>query len=628
MVAVRQTQPTIAPDYSSDNERAIIGSCLLNPDDMRVVYPQVRPEHFYNDNNRTIYNAMVATLERYGSIDYCTVADTLAESGDLDRIGGNGELTSIADQGYLISSGDVCPKIEILLKHAARRRIKLVTQRMLTSAYMGDGEAALSDAIQELQAAHDGLYPAPDIPVTKTLLHIMPTMTTLLRKVLVEQKMMVDGLIPEGVTLFVGKAKMGKSWFSLGLGLAVSTGGYALGSIPVEKGRVLYLSLEDNERRLQTRMRALVAHCPTMPDLSMFHYQTEWRRMDEGGAEDLEAWVRANPDTRMVIIDTLAKIRPRRKKNADIYEEDYAAMEPIKRIADTYGISIVVVHHYKKLAGDDWYDQVSGSTGLVGAADGVIGLMRDRGSPDAVLKASGRDIMDAELAIRFDGMTCSWSILGEASEVAHSKERAPIIDYIRKHGASHYKRLAEDLGEKESTMKSKLSRMCADGDLFAMGNGMYQLSVGIATSATDASSATAQLVQPLQPVPIRNDHHQDMVAPVAVLANGTISVQPAVESRNDGFNASVVPSDSVSGCEVAPVASDSQNDSEYCDPIVLGKVPDQVRCTHQPDLAGDWGHMTMQGHEVAICLHCHPQPRTANDWAAIEKTVRRMLRQK
>src|SRR5258708_19570344 len=75
----------------------------------------------------------------------------------------------------------------------------------------------------------------------------------LLQKELPPVKWAIPGILPEGLTLLCGKPKMGKSWLVLGFALGIACGGYVLGKVNVEQGYVLYLSLEDNERRLQRR---------------------------------------------------------------------------------------------------------------------------------------------------------------------------------------------------------------------------------------------------------------------------------------------------------------------------------------------------------------------------------------
>ncbi len=138
----------------------------------------------------------------------------------------------------------------------------------------------------------------------------------LLEKDLPPVKWAVPNLVPEGVAFLAGKPKLGKSWLALGLCIAVAAGGYALGKMPVETGAALYLGLEDNERRLKSRLQKALAGegCP-----HGLEYATEWPRLDEGGLEGLEAWLEAHPDARLVVVDTLAKIKPRSSGRRSAY---------------------------------------------------------------------------------------------------------------------------------------------------------------------------------------------------------------------------------------------------------------------------------------------------------------------
>src|SRR5215203_351091 len=112
----------------------------------------------------------------------------------------------------------------------------------------------------------------------------------------------VRGLLSEGVTLLAGKPKLGKSWLALGLGVAVASGGVALGTKRVEQGSCLYLALEDNRRRLKLRLGKLLAGKAAPKEL---HIGTEWLRLDDGGVEQLRAWLTAYPGARLIVIDTL-----------------------------------------------------------------------------------------------------------------------------------------------------------------------------------------------------------------------------------------------------------------------------------------------------------------------------------
>ena len=153
------------------------------------------------------------------------------------------------------------------------------------------------------------------------------------------------------VQMVAGKPKTGKSWLSLGLAVAVATGGLALGSVPVKQGSVLYLALEDNERRLQQRLRQILQDQEVA--LDDLYLETGCPRLDAGGAEAIREWVDATDDARMVIVDVFTKIRPERSSSDTGYESDYRALAPLKQLADETGVAVVVVHHTRKMAAED-----------------------------------------------------------------------------------------------------------------------------------------------------------------------------------------------------------------------------------------------------------------------------------
>jgi DNA-binding Lrp family transcriptional regulator len=290
----------------------------------------------------------------------------------------------------------------------------------------------------------------------------------LLRKDFPEPKWAVPGLIPEGVSLIVGKPKVGKSWFVLGLGIAVASGGVALGSRPVEQGSVLYLALEDNERRLKRRCEKLLPEGITSNQLT---FCTQWRRADDGGIEDLRNWLESTPDARLIIIDTAARIRPRRIGGSDSYADDYAVGEALLPLAHEYGVAVLVVHHTRKAESDDWMDEISGTTGLTGGMDGALVIKRARGDADAILHVTGRDIEDdADLALKWDQMTAIWSIVGDAADYMQTTARRKIIQAIRDAGrplTGH--EIADRLGEKYDNVRKVIPRLEDTGDIIRHG---------------------------------------------------------------------------------------------------------------------------------------------------------------
>jgi AAA domain/3'-5' exonuclease/Domain of unknown function (DUF3854) len=286
-----------------------------------------------------------------------------------------------------------------------------------------------------------------------------------------EPRWIVPGIVPEGTTILAGKPKMGKSWLALGTSVAVAAGGVALGTKRVERGAVLYLALEDNPRRLQSRLKKLLPGGAAPEGLEL---ATEWRRLGDGGLEALEAWFNTHPDARLVVIDTLAKFRAG-QTGKNLYKEDYEAVEPLVELAARHNVAILIVHHLRKLGADDPLDQVSGSMGLTGGADGALVLNRQRGRADAYLYVTGRDIEEEkELALSWDSTTATWKIAGDAEEYRNSRERQEVEGCLRTLGEpAGPKEVSEALGKPYNNVKQLMWKMGNDGDLRSVGGGKY-----------------------------------------------------------------------------------------------------------------------------------------------------------
>jgi hypothetical protein len=320
-------------------------------------------------------------------------------------------------------------------------------------------------------------------------------------------KWAVPGVLPEGVTILAGKPKMGKSWLGLGLSVSVSAGGRALGKIPTERGVALYLGLEDNRRRLQRRLKKILNGRDAPDGLEVYW---EWPQLDHGGVEALDSWLQTHPETRLVVLDTLKKIRPRDGQSRSVYDLDYEALEPLVGLAAAHGVAILVVHHLRKLEAGDPLDMISGSTGLTGGVDGALVLKRDRGKQDATLMVDGRDIEEpSELALRWDADIASWSLMGDAEEFRMSEERRGIVNLLRRVGEPlGPKDIAQVLGRNYGAVRVMLSEMVKDGLLASPSRGKY-----IPTNNTNNANMTNNTNN------ANSDHADENVSVVSDAAN-------------------------------------------------------------------------------------------------------------
>ncbi|WP_288586579.1 AAA family ATPase [uncultured Methylobacterium sp.] len=306
--------------------------------------------------------------------------------------------------------------------------------------------------------------------------------TALLAKQLPTIEHIVPGYIQPGLSIVAGKPKTGKSWLSLGLAVAVATGGLALGTIPVKQGSVLYLALEDNERRLQQRLRQILQEQELA--LDDLYFETECPRLDAGGAEAIREWVDATENSRMVIVDVFTKIRPERSSTETGYESDYRALVPLKRLADETSIAVVVVHHTRKMAAEDPFETVSGTNGITGAADTI--LILDRGGQGTTLYARGRDIEEIETALLFDKQSGAWLAQGPAAEVRRSDERQAILAALAEEaGPMSPTELSIKLDVPNANVRQLLQRMMASGEVSKRGRGLYVINESGAEEVAD-----------------------------------------------------------------------------------------------------------------------------------------------
>lgn len=284
-----------------------------------------------------------------------------------------------------------------------------------------------------------------------------------------EPHCVVPGIVAEGCNLLVSRPKLGKSWFAYDLAIAIASGGKFLGH-EIEQGDVLYLALEDNKRRLKNRLAKLLGDAPPPERLTL---ATAWPRMDEGGIEEIQKWIDAADDPRLVIVDTLAKVKKRATGQSNAYADDYADIGQLKELADENEFAMLLIHHVRKAPSDDILDDVSGTIGITGAADTILLLKRERGQHDALLHVTGRDVDEREIGLKWDGQACKWSVLGPADQLRLSGQRMTILTTLEKHGPLAPTEIADLLGWRVNNAKQLLHQMQKVGQVKSV-DGKYQ----------------------------------------------------------------------------------------------------------------------------------------------------------
>ena len=250
------------------------------------------------------------------------------------------------------------------------------------------------------------------------------TMQELYQDIYSKKPPVIEGLLYQGTYLFVGSPKIGKSFFMAQLAYYVSTG-TPLWDYPVKKGTVLYLALEDDYSRLQERMYRMFGTDST----ENLYFSVSSKPLGNGLTDQLSSFIREHPDTTLVIIDTLQKIR---EVDSDSYSyaKDYEIINQLKQFSDSWGICLLLVHHTRKQKSSDNFDMISGTNGLLGCADGAFMLYKEtRTSNKATLEISGRDQQDQKIHLIRDEEKLCWNFEKAETEL-WKKPPEPLLECI------------------------------------------------------------------------------------------------------------------------------------------------------------------------------------------------------
>lgn len=234
----------------------------------------------------------------------------------------------------------------------------------------------------------------------------------------------VEDLLFAGIYLFVGAPKVGKSFFMAQLSYHVAMG-LSLWNYPVHKGTVLYLALEDDYARLQKRLYQMFG----VEGTDKLHFATQAKNVSEGLDQQLEDFVQKHSDARLIIVDTLQKVR---EVGGDRYSyaSDYEIVTRLKAFSDKHNICLLVVHHTRKMESGDSFDMISGTNGLLGAADGAFIMQKKKRTDNtATLDVVGRDQPDQQLTLEFDRSRCIWKLTKVETEL-WKVPPDPVLDAI------------------------------------------------------------------------------------------------------------------------------------------------------------------------------------------------------
>lgn len=296
-------------------------------------------------------------------------------------------------------------------------------ERAALEAFMASDPMLQDMADQEMQRLKNERKQEPHFSQAKDILPPLQKQTKplsiyrasdLYGKDLKRPPIIIDNLIPAGLTVLAGAPKRGKSWMSLKMAICVSEGEPFFG-FRCKKGAVLYADLESRDYRVQDRMEKLLAG----PGPSNLYFCHECERLDGALLDQLKGWIDQVEHPAMIIIDTLGRVKGGTKRGENAYESDTRIFGRLQSFALEHKVAIVCVHHLKKSNGDqaDYFERISGSMGITGACDAVMVLAGKRGEETSVLRSSSRDFEAQDFVVKFN--SGDWTLVSCDSEQYH-----------------------------------------------------------------------------------------------------------------------------------------------------------------------------------------------------------------
>lgn len=441
------------------NEQYLAGAILIDQQVILEISGKVTADDFQDSFCRSIFEAATAITAEQGVVDPVSIKSRASRSGvDLSN-------------DYLAQLMQIVPTAANCVDYACRvatdakiRRFKEFASQIQEDNTSTPDEL-LAKVQQEADRLRDGLNNKVRHGITVT------SATDLQRADLLPTSFLITGILPEGTSIISAASKIGKSWMVLDMGLSIATGSPFMGHNATKCG-VLYLALEDSLSRLQDRMEKILAGSNAPAE---FFFATEAPTLDNGLLDALDSHLQQYPETKLIIIDTLQKIRGRALPRESSYEQDYREMGAVKAYMDKKGVSVLFVHHNRKMKDeDDPFNMISGTNGIMGAADTIWAIIKGkRTDNEATLHITGRDVEQSDTVITFDKSTWKWKPVGAVELIAAQRDKQtydenPIVktikELLKKHG--EWKGTATDLinagqqifGIKVSPTPQKLGR--------------------------------------------------------------------------------------------------------------------------------------------------------------------------
>jgi replicative DNA helicase len=307
-----------------DAERSILGAILLDNHALNAAIENIKPEDFFLEQHRRVFNQMIALGESQQAIDLVTLTESLHRVGELEASGGAPYLAALADGMPRVSNVEHYARI--VREKALLRNLIHATHNIQQRALEGEdgADTILDNAESSIFALAEDRVKAGLIPVKDIVRDNFERLEKIFREGksitgvstgYMELDKLLSGLQPSELLILAARPSQGKTALALNLAENIS----------IRAGMpVAFFSLEMSKESLLQRLVASVAQIDAHKFRSGHLSREDWRRMTEalGTISSAPLWIDDAGSTSVLEIGAKAR-RLKREKGLSLVVVDY-----------------------------------------------------------------------------------------------------------------------------------------------------------------------------------------------------------------------------------------------------------------------------------------------------------------
>ena len=308
------------PPRNLDAERAVLGACMLSKDVLGNTAEILRPDDFYDNNNKLAYEIMLGMYTSDKPVDFVTVSEELKNHGAFDRLGGQPFLAGLVSD--ITTTANASYHADIIRERSLRRRLIEAGNKIIELAYKTDVETS-----QIINDAEKIIFEAAQNKNTTDFRSISELLTPTFKKIEDRYKntgadvtgfpsgfddldKIITGFQPGSLNIIAARPSMGKTALALNI---AQFGGNLEKNLPV-----LIFSLEMSAEQLVQRMLAAESQINISHMNTGMMGKNDWDVLVNAAGKITPKNIYINDDSDLTTLDFRTKCRRFKNRNPEL----------------------------------------------------------------------------------------------------------------------------------------------------------------------------------------------------------------------------------------------------------------------------------------------------------------------